>query len=271
MNKLLSVQDVQDRFVERYRHVESDLVRDIERCVCGCDYGASSWTTVDEIQLIIALLGLNEDKYMLELGAGTGWPGLKLAEQTACQALLTDLPLDGLKIAHRRAATDGLDEKVAVAAASGSLLPFPTASFDAVFHSDVLCCLPEKKEVLEECRRCVAPGGCMVFPVIFPTTNLSAEDQQLVLDGGPPFGEIEQSYPDMLAQTGWEMTKQIDLTDQFTQSMALMDKKLTQYSGELDNLKGQEIAAEERCRRANAVRATVRGILRRDLYRAIPA
>ena len=111
----------------------------------------------------------------------------------------------------------------------------------------------------------------MVFPVIFPTTNLSAEDQQLVLDGGPPFGEIEQSYPDMLAQTGWEMTKQIDLTDQFTQSMALMDKKLTQYSGELDNLKGQEIAAEERCRRANAVRATVRGILRRELYRAIPA
>jgi hypothetical protein len=53
--------------------------------------------------------------------------------------------------------------------------------------------------------------------------------------------------------------------------MALMDKKLTQYSAELDNLKGQEIAAEERCRRANAVRATVRGILRRELYRAIPA
>ena len=37
-----------DRFTELYRHAQSDVLRGIERAVCGCDCGATSWTTREE-------------------------------------------------------------------------------------------------------------------------------------------------------------------------------------------------------------------------------
>ena len=270
MTTVLSEQAVHDRFVEGYRHAESELAREIERCVCGCDYGASSWTTVDEIQTIIELMSLSDSSHLLELGAGAGWPGLYLTAQTGCRAMLTDLPLEGLRIGYQRAVKDGLAELVSITAASGSSWPFANACFDVIFHSDVLCCLADKEMVLLECRRSVSADGCMVFPVIFPVENLSKAEQQLVLAAGPPFAEIKQPYPQLLAQTGWKLTDQIDLSEEFAISMALMNEKLQQYSDELDSLKGENFAADERVRRVNGSKACAQGLLRRELYRAVP-
>lgn len=270
MTNTISEQAVFERFSNRYRHVQSDVVKAIERSVCGCDYGASSWTTVDEIEKIIELLGLSKADHLLEIGSGTGWPGLFLAEKIACSATLTDLPLEGLNLALDRATRDGLQERIAVVAASGNLLPFNNEFFDAVFHSDVLCCLPDKKAVLMECRRSVRREGCMVFPVIFPAAGLSDKDYALAIQGGPPFVEIQQSYPEMLVQTGWKVTDQSDITEEYASSLALMADKLTQHGDELEDLMGQEAAVEERTRRTRAAEASARGILRRELYRAIP-
>ena len=270
MSDALSEQDVHQRFIERYSHVESDLVKEIERSVCGCDYGATSWTTVDEIQLLIELMGLCSDSALLEVGAGAGWPGLLLTEKTDCKTTLTDLPLQGLTIAKKRAVKDGLDNLVAVIVATGNLLPFRDESFDVMFHSDVLCCLPDKRNVLTECRRCVRMHGCMVFPVIFPAPDLSASDYQLALDGGPPFVEVERPYPELLAQTGWKLTDQIDLSKQFAKSLGLMNEKLEQHRDKLESLMGQKRAQEERANRLNEVEAAAKGILRRELYRAVP-
>jgi ubiquinone/menaquinone biosynthesis C-methylase UbiE len=270
MTTVLSEQAVHDRFVEGYRHAESELAREIERCVCGCDYGASSWTTVDEIQTIIELMSLSDSSHLLELGAGAGWPGLYLTAQTGCRAMLTDLPLEGLRIGYKRAVKDGLADLVSITAASGSSLPFANACFDVIFHSDVLCCLADKEMVLLECRRSVSADGCMVFPAIFPVENLSKAEQQLVPAAGPPFAEIKQPYPQLLAQTGWKLTDQIDLSEEFAISMALMNEKLQQYSDELDSLKGENFAADERVRRVNGSKACAQGLLRRELYRAVP-
>ena len=76
---------------------------------------------------------------LLDLGSGRGWPGVYLAKTTGCQVVLTDLPVDGLRIAAARAAAEGLDGRCAVVAASGRHLPFAAGTFDAVVHADVLC------------------------------------------------------------------------------------------------------------------------------------
>ena len=45
---------------------------EIERRVCGCDYGGTSWTTVDEARQAAGLLRLGPGKRLLDIGAGSG-------------------------------------------------------------------------------------------------------------------------------------------------------------------------------------------------------
>jgi ubiquinone/menaquinone biosynthesis C-methylase UbiE len=94
-------------------------------------------TAKDELQA----RALFEERYRNtpSLGTGRGWPGLYLAATTGCQVVLTDLPLEGLRVAANRAAREGLAARTGVVAAAASALPFQAGSFDAVIHTDVLC------------------------------------------------------------------------------------------------------------------------------------
>ena len=156
-----------ERFSNTYRRLtSSETMMEIERAVCGCDYGCTSWTTKDEAEKVSEMLGLSPGVKFLEVGAGAGWPGLYLAKETGCDATLTDLPPEGLKAATERAEKDGLSEKCQIIQADGAALPFTDGNFDAIYHSDVLCCLVEKRVVLEECRRVAGDEAKMVFSVI---------------------------------------------------------------------------------------------------------
>ena len=86
--------------------------------------------------------------------------------KTGCQVVGTDLPFEGLRRAQARAATDGLAGRASYVMATGSRQPFRPGSFDAVVHSDVLCCLSPKLAVLRACRQLLRPGGRMAFTTI---------------------------------------------------------------------------------------------------------
>ena len=94
-------------------------MRQIERRVCGCDYGGTSWTTRQEALQAGELLALGPGTRLLEVGAGSGWPGLYLAGTTGCDVALVDLPLEGLRITAERAAADGLAGACWIAVAGG--------------------------------------------------------------------------------------------------------------------------------------------------------
>ena len=128
-----------ERFDVIYRNYQSPVMLEVERAVTGCDYGATSWTTRDEADQLGRLLELAPGRRLLEVGAGSGWPGLYLARSTACEVTLVDLPMNGLRIASERIAADGLGATCSVVLSDGAALPFQDASFDAIVHSDVLC------------------------------------------------------------------------------------------------------------------------------------
>jgi SAM-dependent methyltransferase len=118
----------------------------VERLVIGADYGADGYTTLDQADELARRLALRPGLRLLELGCGSGWPGLHLAETSGCAVVLTDLPGDdvsppgdGLRRAAQRAAAEGLRERCAVVAASGRHLPFAAATFHAVVSADVMC------------------------------------------------------------------------------------------------------------------------------------
>jgi cyclopropane fatty-acyl-phospholipid synthase-like methyltransferase len=84
-------------------------------------------------------LGLSAADRLLDIGTGRGWPGLYLAASTGCRVVVTDLPLEGLRVAANRAAAEGLAAHTGMVVAAASGIPFRAGSFDAIIHTDVLC------------------------------------------------------------------------------------------------------------------------------------
>lgn len=255
-----------DRFSKKYEHVQSDVMRGIERSVFGCDYGATSWTTLDEAREVGRMLALKPGKRLLDVGSGSGWPGVYLAKETGCDIVMTDLPLTGLRIAIERAATDRVAGACWATVADGAALPFQSGWFDAILHSDVLCCLPEKLVVLESCRRTIRADGKMVFSVILIKPGLTAADYERAAASGPPFIETEIPYPEMLRQAGWEITDHRDLTVKYRVAVGRMLEKLETHAEEIAKLFGDDYAADERARRRATLEALEQGLLRRELF-----
>lgn len=260
-----------ERFAKTYAASTSDGMRKIERAVCGCDYGGTSWTTQREALDLCKMMNLGPGMRLLEVGAGSGWPGLYLAKETGCDVALVDLPLDGLRVAKERAAADGLEGACWITLADGAALPFGDGFFDAVFHSDVLCCLVEKAAVLEACRRVVGAGGKMVFSVIMVTPGLTAADTERAQGAGPPFVETPTAYPDMLREAGWEITERADLSAEYLATLRRLLDNEAAFRSELGKALGESQAADVLANRHATRHALEAGLLRRELFSVRPA
>lgn len=121
-----------ERFDRSYLRGQTDTMRAIERIICGCDYGGTSWTTRDEAENVSELLDLRPGKKLLHIGAGSGWPALYLAKSSGCDVTLVDVPAQGIRIAMDRAAADLDEESFRSVLGDGSALPFASGVFDAV-------------------------------------------------------------------------------------------------------------------------------------------
>jgi len=243
----------------------------VECAVCGSDYGGTSWTTMAEAKRVAGMLGVGPGDRLLEVGAGSGWPALYLAGRTGCDVVLTDIPDLGLGAAAARAEADGLSGRFWAAVADGGALPFADASFDAVSHSDVLCCLPGKLATLQSTRRVVRPGGRTVFSVISIPPGLSGADYERAATAAPPFAESDEEYPALIARAGWEIAEHIDLTGQYLDSARITVAAEEAHGDALRKLHGEEEFTARLARRKLLVTILEEGLARRELFAAVNA
>ena len=131
--------DALNRFRQRYAIVTTEVAAEIERRVIGAVWGANGYTTVEQADELARRLDLGPGRTLLDVGTGRGWPGLYLAAKTGCNLVGTDMPLDALAAAARRARAESIDDRVGLIAAAGANQPFRPNSFDAIVHTDVLC------------------------------------------------------------------------------------------------------------------------------------
>lgn len=260
-----------EAFDLEYRLGLQPAMQEVERAVCGCDYGSTAWTTRDEADWIAAALGLGPGTALLEIGAGSGWPALYMGQTSGCDVVLTDLPLEGLGIARERAARDGLAGNCIALCADAALLPFDNDGFGAINHSDVLCCLIRKRQVLSECLRVIRPGGRMVFSVLHIPPGLSADDHARALETAPEFVEADADYPTLLEETGWVLLERRDLTGAFRESCQWRLRLEVERREELQPVLGQAEFEARQDRFQRRMPVLERGHLRRDLFHVTPA
>ena len=246
-------------------------MRDLERSVLGCDYGGTSWTTRREAGRIAELLGLRPGVRLLDVGAGAGWPGLYLAQVTGCDVVLADLPVVGLQIALERAAADGFEERCSAVVSEGAVLPFGESSFDALSHSDVLCCMPAKLSMLQACRRVARIGARMVLSVIAPAPSLSASERQVAIESGPPFVDVDRDYALLLEQSGWRVQERIDVTTEFAQSIRTWLEGMKTRAEALTKVLGVDDFSERVIRKQATLVALDQGLLKREIFASITA
>lgn len=217
------------------------------------------------------MLALEPGKRLLEIGAGSGWPGLYLALESGCDVTLTDLPIEGLRLAKQRAVLDRHSGASEMVVASGSALPFPAGSFDAISHADVLCCLVEKLQVLKACREVVKQGGQMIFTVILTTPGLMDDDYQEAIESGPSFIAAEDSYPNLIDAAGWNLVEQKDLSTEFLATLRVMRDNELRHADELEKLLGEEETLRRLTRTDESIYGLEHKLIKRELFQVVPA
>ena len=253
-----------DFFDEQFPLTTAPVVLEIEYETLGTDYGASSWSPPAQIDVILDYLGIGPSSRYLDVGAGTGWPGLYVAAKTGCAVTLLDYPTSGLMLARSRAER----EAVTAVATSGDAARMPLASgiFDAVSHSDVMCCLSHKAEALAECRRVSSDEGAISFTAIEMSPGLSAAARSQASDAGPEFVGAGTPYLELLSAAGWRQAEAVDLTEEMHALARAIVEARTKRRDRLVDLLGEEVVEEGIERSRKMIEAIGEGLIRRRMY-----
>ncbi len=240
----------------------------VEARALGAAYGSTGYTTRDQADRIAELLGLRDGSRLADIGAGSGWPGAYFATATGCTVVGTDLPLDGLRRATERAIADHAGDRVGYLQASGKRQPLRSDAFDAVVHTDVLCCLGPKETVLRECLRVLRPGGRLAFTTIHVAEDLDAAAHRRAVRAGPWHVAVRRPYPELVERAGFIDITVHDVTAEYEQTQQTWLEETEAASAALRRASGDteyELARRER-RRTRA--AIADGLLRRSLITA---
>lgn len=97
---------------------------------------------------------------VLDIGCGTGGIALSLAaDHGAAKVIGVDVEDPVLATANRRAAANGLVDRVEFVKVAPGPLPFGDSEFDLVFSKDAMLHIPDKEALFADVFRLLKPGG----------------------------------------------------------------------------------------------------------------
>jgi ubiquinone/menaquinone biosynthesis C-methylase UbiE len=150
----------------------------------ACPYGQRFWVEaphpIISRERLRSVLRPAPGERLLEIGVGTGYYSLELAEWIRPEGTLElfDLQREFLDHTMRAAAARGLDNLVATEG-DATDLPYEDGSIDAVILTAVLGEIPDPADALREVRRVLRPSGRLVVGELFGdphfTTRASLE------------------------------------------------------------------------------------------------
>jgi SAM-dependent methyltransferase len=229
-----------------YDHAYGDFTSGAEAAVrretYGEDLGQSSWMTAGEWLGFADKLGVGATSKVLEVGSGSGGPGVYLALQRGCRLTGVDLNEHGVRNATALAEARGVADRVRFQTVDASRpLPFPDASFDVVMSNDAMCHIKGRGDVLRDWYRVLRPGGRAFFTDALVITGAVTHEEIATRSSigfylfVPP-GENERA----LTAAGFTMLEVDDVTQNAADLSRRRHDARARYARELVEREGQE-------------------------------
>ncbi len=164
----------------------------------ACPYGQRFWVEaphpIISRERLRSVLRPEPGERLLEVGVGTGYYSLGLAESVAPGGTLElfDLQQEFLDHVMRAAAERGLDNLVPTRG-DATALPYEDASVDAVVLTAVLGEIPDREAALAEIRRVLKPGGRLVVGELFGDPHFTTGAALERLGAGSALAVAERS------------------------------------------------------------------------------
>jgi SAM-dependent methyltransferase len=153
-----------DLYDGHYGRLTADPQTAVRRQTYDEDLGQASWITLAEAREFFRALELGPARTALEVACGSGGITCRMAEETGAHCVGVDINAHGIDAAERRARERQLTSRVSFRVVdAGQRLPFPDASFDAVFCNDSINHLPDRPAVFRDWHRVLRPGGRLLF------------------------------------------------------------------------------------------------------------
>lgn len=112
---------------------------------------------------LLAAAGLQTTDRVLDIGAGLAGAARLIASTVGCQVDCVEMSADYCTGAELLNRLTGLQDRVTVHRGSALELPFPDASFDAVWMQNVGMNIADKPNLYREIARVLKPGGRYAF------------------------------------------------------------------------------------------------------------
>jgi sarcosine/dimethylglycine N-methyltransferase len=112
---------------------------------------------------LLELARIEAGDRVLDIGAGLAGPARLLASAVGCRVACIDLSADYCTGAALLNRLTGLEDRIEIHRASALDMPFPDASFDAVWMQNVGMNIEDKRGLYAEIHRVLKPGGRFAF------------------------------------------------------------------------------------------------------------
>ena len=167
----------------------------------------------EAVDRLMAQAAITAQDHVLDVCAGMGGPARYIAWKTGCQVTGLDLTASRVIGAQALTAAAHLTEQVRFVHGNALEMPFDPAQFTCIISQEAFAHIPNKRQLIGQCERALAPGGRMVFSDIMSHQALGRPDAQKLFDG-MRFSEIATlgDYQQWFADAGMQWVQSIDLS-----------------------------------------------------------
>ncbi|MEX1081591.1 MAG: methyltransferase domain-containing protein [Halofilum sp. (in: g-proteobacteria)] len=189
------------------------------------------------------LKNIDENSYVLDVGAGYGGSMRHLARRFGCKSVALNLSEAENERDREKNKEQGFDHLIKVVDGDFTQVPYADETFDLVWSQDAFLHSGNREQVFAEAVRVLKPGGELLFTDPMQADDANTQELQPIYDrlhleslGSPGFYR-EQAKKHGLTELGFE-----DLTHQLTNHYGRVRQELVDRE---DELKKEDIVGEE--------------------------
>ncbi|MFC7385365.1 SAM-dependent methyltransferase [Sphaerisporangium rhizosphaerae] len=173
---------------------------------------------------MIETLAPKPGERILDLGCGRGRPAVRLARAADVEIIGISVSRRDIQVSTELARAEGLQHRVSFTHADAMDLPFPPASFDAVWALESLLHMPDRLRVLKNIATVLRPGGRLVLCDVSGTTPTTTEAQEalqeVLRDWAVESLITPDEYATLIAEAGLELKQITDVGERTRYSPA---------------------------------------------------